>query len=75
MLLESNIYFNYRKVGEPVLIKAPPGNPMRANEVTTLRCSVLAASSYVALCLNDYTMALQYAELLLKQPKISGAQK
>lgn len=60
---------------EPVLIKAPPGNPMRTNEVATLRCSVLTASAYVALCLNDYTMALQYSELLLKQPKISGAQK
>lgn len=59
---------------ETVLIQAPPGNPMRAQEVHNLRCSVLCASSYVALCLNDYTMALQYAETLLKQPKLSGAQ-
>ncbi|XP_060561318.1 CCR4-NOT transcription complex subunit 10-like, partial [Ruditapes philippinarum] len=59
---------------EPILVQAPPGNPMRTQEVHNLRCSVLCASSYVALCLNDYTMALQYAETLLKQPKLSGAQ-
>lgn len=59
---------------ETVLVQAPPGNPMRAQEVHNLRCSVLCASSYVALCLNDYTMALQYAETLLKQPKLSAAQ-
>ena len=30
--------FVFRKSGsEPVLIKAPPGNPMRTNEVSTLR--------------------------------------
>ncbi|XP_052817099.1 CCR4-NOT transcription complex subunit 10-like isoform X2 [Mya arenaria] len=59
---------------EAVLLQAPPGNPMRAPEVHNLRCSVLCASSYVALCLNDYTMALEYAGTLLKLPRISGAQ-
>ena len=32
------LLYYYRKSGsEPVLIKAPPGNPMRTNEVATLR--------------------------------------
>ncbi|XP_052230090.1 CCR4-NOT transcription complex subunit 10-like isoform X2 [Dreissena polymorpha] len=59
---------------EAVFVQAPPGNPMRATEVHNLRCSVLCASAYVALCLNDYTMALDYANTLLKQPRISSAQ-
>lgn len=57
------------------LVPAPPGNPMRASEVANLRCSILAASAYCALCLNDYTLALQHAETLLKQPRLSGAQR
>ncbi|KAK2146588.1 hypothetical protein LSH36_595g00023 [Paralvinella palmiformis] len=56
-----------------VLIPAPPGNPMRPSEVSNLRCSILAAIAYVSLCLNDYQVALQHAEQLLKQPRLSGA--
>ncbi|KAK3603937.1 hypothetical protein CHS0354_042949 [Potamilus streckersoni] len=57
------------------LVQAPPGNPMKPTEVANLRCSVLAASAYVALSLNDYTLALQYSEQLLKQSRSSGAQR
>lgn len=60
---------------EMVLVPAPPGNPLKAAEVASLRCSILAASAYVALCLNDYTLALLHAENLLKQPKLTGAQR
>nr|KAG5707465.1 hypothetical protein BaRGS_011969 [Batillaria attramentaria] len=60
---------------EPVLLPAPPSSPMRAHEVANLRCSILAASSYVALCLNDHQVALQHAENLLRQPRLSGAQR
>ncbi|XP_041375361.1 CCR4-NOT transcription complex subunit 10-like [Gigantopelta aegis] len=60
---------------EPTSVAAPPGNPMKPNEVAHLRSSILAASSYVALNLNNHLMALHYAEDLLKQPKLSGAQK
>ncbi|KAK3085445.1 hypothetical protein FSP39_003407 [Pinctada imbricata] len=63
------------KLPEILLVAAPPGNPMRATEVASLRCSILAASAYVSLCLNDYTLALQHADKLLKQPKLTGAQK
>ncbi|XP_025076107.1 LOW QUALITY PROTEIN: CCR4-NOT transcription complex subunit 10-like [Pomacea canaliculata] len=60
---------------EPVLVPAPPANPMRMVEVANLRCSILAASAYVALCLNDPLLALQHAENLLRQPRLSGAQR
>lgn len=62
-----------RPVFDPGLVLAPPGNPMRGFEVANLRCSILAASSYVSLCLNDYLFALRHAEQLLKQPRLSGA--
>ncbi|CAG2214412.1 unnamed protein product [Mytilus edulis] len=60
---------------ESLLVPAPPGNPMKSIEVANLRCSVLAAAAYVGICLNDFTMALQHAENLLKQPRLSGAQR
>ncbi|XP_033754532.1 CCR4-NOT transcription complex subunit 10-like isoform X2 [Pecten maximus] len=60
---------------EMVLVPAPPGNPMRALEVANLRCSILAAAAYVSLCLYDYALALQHAENLLRQPRLSGAQR
>lgn len=60
---------------ESTLVPAPPASPMRAHEVANLRCSILAASSYVALCLNDHHVALQHAENLLRQPRLSGAQR
>uniref|UniRef100_A0A8C4R381 CCR4-NOT transcription complex subunit 10 n=1 Tax=Eptatretus burgeri TaxID=7764 RepID=A0A8C4R381_EPTBU len=37
------------------------------------RCSALVCSTYVALGLGDSLLALQYAEKLLQQPKLSGS--
>ena len=54
---------------------ALPSAPMRNNEVQNLRCSVLASSAYVALCLNNAVMALEYSTELLKQPRLSGAHR
>uniref|UniRef100_A0A673T6P8 CCR4-NOT transcription complex subunit 10 n=1 Tax=Suricata suricatta TaxID=37032 RepID=A0A673T6P8_SURSU len=41
----------------------------------TCRCSILACSAYVALALGDNLMALNHAEKLLQQPKLSGSLK
>ncbi|XP_029640500.1 CCR4-NOT transcription complex subunit 10 [Octopus sinensis] len=57
------------------LVPAPPSNPMRAAEVSNLRCSILTASAYVSLCLNDHLIALNYTNSLLSQPRLSGAQR
>ncbi|XP_050395792.1 CCR4-NOT transcription complex subunit 10 isoform X1 [Patella vulgata] len=58
-----------------LMVPAPPGNPMRSVEVANLRCSILCAAAYVSLSLNDHLMALNYAKNLLRQPRISGAQR
>ncbi|XP_064599007.1 CCR4-NOT transcription complex subunit 10-like [Liolophura sinensis] len=63
------------KTPEVVLVPAPPANPMRPPEVANLRCSILCAASYVSLCLHDFILAINLAENLLKQPRLSGAQK
>ncbi|GAB1599352.1 CCR4-NOT transcription complex subunit 10-like [Argonauta hians] len=60
---------------EIFLVPAPPSNPMRAAEVSNLRCSILTASAYVSLCLNDHLIALNYANSLLSQTRLSGAQR
>ena len=39
------------------------------------RTSILLSSAYVCLCLNDFVLARQYAEKLLKQPRLSGVHK
>ncbi|NP_001016273.1 CCR4-NOT transcription complex subunit 10 [Xenopus tropicalis] len=56
-------------------IPAPPSSPLRRQEVENLRCSVLACSAYVALALGDNLMALNHAEKLLQQPRLSGSLK
>nr|CAD7410395.1 unnamed protein product [Timema cristinae] len=62
----------------PVVSAAPrglyaaPSSPMEPHEVASLRCSVLADSAYVALCLGDSVVALGHAQNLLMQPKLSG---
>lgn len=56
-------------------VQAPPGNPLPAEEVANLRCSILALKSYVSLYHHDYLVALTYAEELLRQPRVSGAHK
>ncbi|CAH1778695.1 unnamed protein product [Owenia fusiformis] len=61
--------------GDIVLVDASPGNPMKPGEVANIRCSMLAQSAYVALCLKDYLMALSHAETLLKQSRLSGAHR
>ncbi|XP_036394731.1 CCR4-NOT transcription complex subunit 10 isoform X1 [Megalops cyprinoides] len=57
------------------LIPAPPSSPLRKQEVDNLRCSILACSAYVALALGDNLMALNHAEKLLHQSKLSGSLK
>lgn len=57
------------------LVQAAPGNPMKHVEVANLRCSILASSAYVSLCLSDCVLAVDYAERLLKQPRLSGAHR
>lgn len=56
-------------------IPSPPGNPIRGQEISNLKCSILCHSAYVSLCLNDYLLAAKYAERLLQQPKLSGAHR
>ncbi|CAG5127150.1 unnamed protein product [Candidula unifasciata] len=60
---------------DPLLISTEPGNPLRETEVANLRCSILAASAYVALCENEYYKALAHAANLLRQPNLSPAQR
>ncbi|XP_053570234.1 CCR4-NOT transcription complex subunit 10 [Bombina bombina] len=56
-------------------ISAPPSSPLRRQELESLRCSVLACSAYVALALGDNLMALNHADKLLQQPRLSGSLK
>ncbi|KAM9722984.1 CCR4-NOT transcription complex subunit 10 isoform 2-T2 [Menidia menidia] len=56
-------------------LSAAPSSPLRKQEVENLRCSILACSSYVALALGDNLMALNHAEKLLHQTKVSGSLK
>uniref|UniRef100_A0A672Q6Y7 CCR4-NOT transcription complex subunit 10 n=1 Tax=Sinocyclocheilus grahami TaxID=75366 RepID=A0A672Q6Y7_SINGR len=56
-------------------IPAAPSSPLRKQEVENLRCSILACSAYVALALGDNLMALNHAEKLLNQTKLSGSLK
>lgn len=62
-------------ISEKILVPAPPSLPMKAYEVSQLRCSILANSAYVSLLLDDYTMALQFSESLLAQDHLSAAHK
>ncbi|XP_076844617.1 CCR4-NOT transcription complex subunit 10 isoform X4 [Brachyhypopomus gauderio] len=56
-------------------IPAAPSSPLRKQEVENLRCCILASSAYVALALGDNLMALNHADKLLHQPKLSGSLK
>ncbi|XP_069504919.1 CCR4-NOT transcription complex subunit 10 isoform X6 [Ambystoma mexicanum] len=56
-------------------ITAPPSSPLKKQELENLRCSILACSAYVALALGDNLVALNHAEKLLQQPKLSGSLK
>ncbi|MGH0120543.1 UNVERIFIED_CONTAM: hypothetical protein FKN15_067280 [Acipenser sinensis] len=56
-------------------IPSPPSSPLRKQELENLRCSILACSAYVALALGDSLLALNHAEKLLQQLKLSGSLK
>ncbi|XP_047455221.1 CCR4-NOT transcription complex subunit 10 isoform X3 [Mugil cephalus] len=56
-------------------LSAAPSSPLRKQEVENLRCSILACSAYVALALGDNVMALNHAEKLLHQTRVSGSLK
>uniref|UniRef100_A0A4W3J0N7 CCR4-NOT transcription complex subunit 10 n=1 Tax=Callorhinchus milii TaxID=7868 RepID=A0A4W3J0N7_CALMI len=56
-------------------IPGPPSSPLKKPELENLRCSILAGSAYVALALGDNLVALNHAEKLLQQPKLSGSLK
>uniref|UniRef100_A0A7N6A599 CCR4-NOT transcription complex subunit 10 n=1 Tax=Anabas testudineus TaxID=64144 RepID=A0A7N6A599_ANATE len=56
-------------------LSAAPSSPLRKQEVENLRCSILACSAYVALALGDNLMALNHAEKMLHQTKVSGSLK
>ncbi|BFZ19332.1 hypothetical protein BsWGS_22371 [Bradybaena similaris] len=60
---------------DPCLISTEPSNPLRETEVANLRCSILAASAYVALCENEYYKALAHTTNLLRQTNLSPAQR
>jgi CCR4-NOT transcription complex subunit 10 len=65
-------------VTPPVPSSSPgpaPSSPLSPESVISLRNSILAASAYVSLCLGDYILALEHAENLLQQPRLSGAHK
>ncbi|XP_043219296.1 CCR4-NOT transcription complex subunit 10-like [Amphibalanus amphitrite] len=57
----------------PVTVE--PANPVTPDQVQTLRCSVLSASSYVHLCLGDPVLALEDARKLLTQRLLAPAQR
>ncbi|XP_042662263.1 CCR4-NOT transcription complex subunit 10 isoform X2 [Tyto alba] len=51
------------------------GNTENSESSEACRCSILACSAYVALALGDNLMALNHADKLLQQPKLSGSLK
>uniref|UniRef100_A0A8C4JKN7 CCR4-NOT transcription complex subunit 10 n=1 Tax=Dromaius novaehollandiae TaxID=8790 RepID=A0A8C4JKN7_DRONO len=51
------------------------GNAENSESSEACRCSILACSAYVALALGDNLMALNHADKLLQQPKLSGSLK
>uniref|UniRef100_A0A8C2H1Z1 CCR4-NOT transcription complex subunit 10 n=1 Tax=Cyprinus carpio TaxID=7962 RepID=A0A8C2H1Z1_CYPCA len=71
---QNTIYSGKAQEGDK-FIPAAPSSPLRKQEVENLRCSILACSAYVALALGDNLMALNHAEKLLHQTKLSGSLK
>ncbi|XP_074844434.1 CCR4-NOT transcription complex subunit 10 isoform X2 [Carettochelys insculpta] len=70
-----NVVYNNKSHEGDKFIPAPPSSPLRKQELENLRCSILACSAYVALALGDNLMALNHADKLLQQPKLSGSLK
>ncbi|XP_017785231.1 PREDICTED: CCR4-NOT transcription complex subunit 10 [Nicrophorus vespilloides] len=52
-----------------------PSSPLNLKSIDELRNAILAASSYVSICLGDYIVALEHSKELLSQPKLSGAHR
>lgn len=52
-----------------------PSTPLSPRSIAALRNAILAASAYVSLCLGDYLLALEYAQNLLTQPRLSGVHR
>uniref|UniRef100_A0A6Q2ZH19 CCR4-NOT transcription complex subunit 10 n=1 Tax=Esox lucius TaxID=8010 RepID=A0A6Q2ZH19_ESOLU len=71
---QNTVYSGKGQEGDKFL-SAAPSSPLRKQEVENLRCSILACSAYVALALGDNLMALNHAEKLLHQTKLSGSLK
>ncbi|XP_076267943.1 CCR4-NOT transcription complex subunit 10 isoform X1 [Rhynchophorus ferrugineus] len=64
--------------GVPVPPPSPslaPSSPSCASEIQILKNTILVASSYVALCLGDYIMALKHAQELLSQERASSVHR
>ncbi|XP_036048356.1 CCR4-NOT transcription complex subunit 10 isoform X4 [Onychomys torridus] len=70
-----NTVYNSKSHDGDKFIPAPPSSPLRKQELENLKCSILACSAYVALALGDNLMALNHADQLLQQPKLSGSLK
>ncbi|GFT71808.1 CCR4-NOT transcription complex subunit 10 [Nephila pilipes] len=57
------------------ILSVLPANFLQGPEILSLRNSILAACSYVALSLGEVILAHEYAKTLLSQPRISAAHK
>ncbi|XP_044746567.1 CCR4-NOT transcription complex subunit 10 [Coccinella septempunctata] len=52
-----------------------PSSPLDADGNVELKNAILAASAFVSMCLGDYIVALEHAEALLAQPRVSSVHK
>lgn len=64
---------NWNKVGDG--ISCNPSKPLTKLAIDKLKVAILAASSYVGICLGDYTLALQYAKEMLATPHLPDTHK
>lgn len=64
---------NWSKVNDS--IPCNPSKPLTKAAIEKLRLHILTASSYVALTLGDYTLALQYARDMLKMENLPDTSK
>lgn len=56
-------------------IATHPSKPLKDGAFQQLRCSILAAFSYVLVTLGDYTLSLKYGKELLKIPNLPDTLK
>lgn len=57
------------------LIAVLPSNSVQDCDAMYLRNSIIVSSAYVALCLGDVLLTLEYTHMINLQPMISGAHK